>query len=115
MAAVWEVAAAEVVSAAVRRPQGHRRLRSGGTIGETEEPGLKGRGTRGGADLHTSRGAALHGEPGEGEGEGMMGGIPGESRRGKRKGDQDGERPDYLVEDEETWLPNQDVLPPVIE
>lgn len=89
--------------------------RSGGTIGETEEPGLKGRGTRGGADLHTSRGAALHGEPGEGEGEGMMGGIPGESRRGKRKGDQDGERPDYLVEDEETWLPNQDVLPPVIE
>lgn len=44
-----------------------------------------------------------------------MGGIPGESRRGKRKGDQDGERPDYLVEDEETWLPNQDVLPPVIE
>lgn len=42
--------------------------RSGGTIGETEEPGLKGRGTRGGADLHSSRGAALRGEAGEGGG-----------------------------------------------
>ncbi len=89
--------------------------RRGGTIGETEEPVLKGRGTRGGADLHSSRGAALRGEVGEGESTEMMGGMLGEGRRGKRKGDQDGERPDYLVEDEETWLPDQDVLPPVIE
>lgn len=34
---------------------------------------------------------------------------------GKRREDQGGERPDYLVEDEETWQGNSRVAPPVID
>ncbi|MFK0236112.1 WXG100 family type VII secretion target [Streptomyces vinaceus] len=34
---------------------------------------------------------------------------------GKRREDQGGERPDYLVEDEETWQGNRRVAPPVID
>ncbi|MBT2480989.1 WXG100 family type VII secretion target [Streptomyces sp. ISL-94] len=34
---------------------------------------------------------------------------------GKRRDDQGGERPDYLVEDEETWQGNRRVAPPVID
>lgn len=34
---------------------------------------------------------------------------------GKRRGDQGGERPDYLAEDEETWQGDRRVVPPVID
>ncbi|MGE7385360.1 WXG100 family type VII secretion target [Streptomyces sp. NPDC004126] len=34
---------------------------------------------------------------------------------GRRRGDQGGERPDYLAEDEETWQANRRVVPPVID
>ncbi|MEU4731378.1 hypothetical protein [Streptomyces sp. NPDC023588] len=42
-------------------------------------------------------------------------GAPGAHTPGKRRDDQGGERPDYLVEDEETWQGNRRVAPPVID
>ncbi len=44
-----------------------------------------------------------------------MAGMPGaHGGKGKEKGP-NGERPDYLVEDEETWTPERNVAPKVIE
>lgn len=88
---------------------------SGGVVGGTPRGGAgAGRGTAGGSGLHGSRGAA-----GRGAGatrKGGMAGVPG-ARTG-RPNDQEqreGERPDYLVEDEETWAPQTNAAPRVIE
>jgi hypothetical protein len=45
-----------------------------------------------------------------------MAGAPG-SRNGRAKDEEqrEGQRPDYLVEDEETWTPQRNVAPRVIE
>ncbi|MDQ0764295.1 WXG100 family type VII secretion target [Streptomyces canus] len=87
----------------------------GGVVGGTPKSGTgAGRGTAGGTGLHSSRGAA-----GKGASAVRKGGIAGapNSRTGRRKeGEQrEGERPDYLVEDEETWTPETNAAPRVIE
>jgi uncharacterized protein YukE len=88
---------------------------SGGVVGGTPKSGAgAGRGTAGGSGLHRSRGAA-----GGGAGavrKGGMVGVPG-ARTGRPKDQEqrEGERPDYLVEDEETWTPQRNVAPRVIE
>ncbi|MFI0542090.1 WXG100 family type VII secretion target [Streptomyces sp. WSLK1-3] len=87
----------------------------GGVVGGTPKSGAgASRGTAGGSGLHSSRGAA-----GKGAGAVRKGGIAGApgSRTGRRKEDEqrEGERPDYLVEDEETWTPQTNAAPRVIE
>ncbi|MCX4856501.1 hypothetical protein [Streptomyces canus] len=87
----------------------------GGVVGGTPKSGAgAGRGTAGGSGLHSSRGAA--GKGASAVRKGGIAGAPG-SRTGRRKEDEqrEGERPDYLVEDEETWAPQTDVAPRVIE
>ncbi|MEV7738502.1 hypothetical protein AB0O75_41680 [Streptomyces sp. NPDC088921] len=87
----------------------------GGVVGGTPKSGAgAGRGTAGGSGLHSSRGAA--GKGASAVRKGGIAGAPG-SRTGRRKEDEqrEGERPDYLVEDEETWTPQTDVAPRVIE
>ncbi|MDH6567412.1 uncharacterized protein YukE [Streptomyces sp. SAI-117] len=87
----------------------------GGVVGGTPKSGAgAGRGTAGGTGLHSSRGAA--GKGASAVRKGGIAGAPG-MRSGRRKEDEqrEGERPDYLVEDEETWTPQRDVAPRVIE
>ncbi|MFG2731300.1 hypothetical protein [Streptomyces canus] len=87
----------------------------GGVVGGTPKSGAgAGRGTAGGSGLHSSRGAA--GKGASAVRKGGMAGVPG-SRTGRRKEDEqhEGERPDYLVEDEETWTPQTNAAPRVIE
>ncbi|WP_405743964.1 hypothetical protein OG422_19730 [Streptomyces sp. NBC_01525] len=75
----------------------------GGAKGKPGGPagGLK----QGGAGLHRSRGGA-QGGPG-------MGGAAGKGKKEKKR--EGKERPDYLVEDEETWTSQRNVAPRVIE
>jgi hypothetical protein len=87
----------------------------GGVVGGTPKSGTgAGRGTAGGSGLHSSRGAA--GKGASAVRKGGIAGAPG-SRTGRRKEDEqrEGERPDYLVEDEETWTPETNAAPRVIE
>jgi hypothetical protein len=87
----------------------------GGVVGGTPKSGAgAGRGTAGGSGLHSSRGAA--GKGASAVRKGGIAGVPG-SRTGRRKEDEqrEGERPDYLVEDEETWTPETNAAPRVIE
>ncbi|MFI0512928.1 hypothetical protein ACH3Y9_21715 [Streptomyces sp. WSLK1-5] len=87
----------------------------GGVVGGTPKSGAgAGRGTAGGSGLHSSRGAA--GKGASAVRKGGIAGAPG-SRTGRRKEDEqrEGERPDYLVEDEETWTPQTNAAPRVIE
>lgn len=72
-----------------------------------------GRGTAGGSGLHRSRGAA-GGATAVRKGGAV--GIPGtRTNRPKDEERREGERPDYLVEDEETWTPQTNAAPRVIE
>lgn len=74
----------------------------GGVVGAAK--GITGKGAGGGAGLHGSRGGSQRGGmPG-----GMAGGMGG--RNSRREGDENerGDRPDYLVEDEETWISEED-------
>ncbi|MGV9642255.1 hypothetical protein [Streptomyces sp. NPDC003514] len=73
----------------------------GGVVGAAK--GVAGKGAGGGAGLHGSRGGTQRG--GIAGGAGGMGG-----RGGRRPGDENskGDRPDYLVEDEETWISEED-------
>ncbi|GGS68248.1 hypothetical protein AB0E75_28965 [Streptomyces griseoviridis] len=87
---------------------------SGGVVGGAPRAGAgAGRGTAGGTGLHRSRGAA--GGTGAVR-RGGMAGVPG-GRTGQPKDEErrEGERPDYLVEDEETWMPETNAAPRVIE
>ncbi len=61
----------------------------GGVVGAAK--GVNGKGTGGGAGLHGSRGGTQRGK----------------SRRSGEESNQ-GDRPDYLVEDEETWISEED-------
>jgi hypothetical protein len=56
-----------------------------------------GKGAGGGAGLHGSRGGTQAGAAGAG----------GKDRRSKKENSQ-GDRPDYLIEDEETWISEED-------
>ncbi|MEU0408657.1 PPE domain-containing protein [Streptomyces griseorubiginosus] len=87
----------------------------GGVVGGTPKSGAgAGRGTAGGSGLHSSRGAA--GKGASAVRKGGIAGAPG-SRTGRRNEEEqrEGERPDYLIEDEETWTPQRNVAPRVIE
>jgi uncharacterized protein YukE len=74
----------------------------GGVVGAAK--GVTGKGTGGGAGLHGSRGGTQRGAMAGG----MAGGMGG--RNGRRPEDENsqGDRPDYLVEDEETWISEED-------
>jgi uncharacterized protein YukE len=90
---------------------------SGGVVGGTPRAGAGagagGRGTAGGTGLHRSRGAAGGaGAVRKGGTAGMPGGRPGRPKDEERR---ENERPDYLVEDEETWTPQTNAAPRVIE
>ncbi|MFE7540544.1 hypothetical protein [Streptomyces platensis] len=83
----------------------------GGVVGKPGGP--TGGAKQGGAGLHRSRGGqqGAKGTPG-------AAGAAGAGAKGKGKGDKErttGQRPDYLVEDEETWTPERTVAPRVIE
>ncbi|MER6093997.1 WXG100 family type VII secretion target [Streptomyces bluensis] len=73
----------------------------GGVVGAAK--GVTGKGAGGGAGLHGSRGGTQRGAMAAG-----AGGIGG--RNGRRSEDENsrGDRPDYLVEDEETWISEED-------
>ncbi|WP_431678807.1 WXG100 family type VII secretion target [Kitasatospora sp. KL5] len=83
--------------------------RGGGVVGEAGAGGA-GRGafTEGGSGL--GRGRAGQGAPGAG-GHGM----PGSQAGGKKDKKNDKRRPDYLVEDEETWASGERTNPNVVE
>ncbi|PBC85400.1 MULTISPECIES: hypothetical protein [unclassified Streptomyces] len=88
----------------------------GGVIGG----GTEGKGTggsQGGSGLHRSRGGAQAGAGASGSrrSAGMSGMHGAHGAKGKNDKGQNGERPDYLVEDEETWATERDVAPKVIE
>ncbi|MEU4096062.1 hypothetical protein [Streptomyces sp. NPDC026673] len=89
--------------------------RGGGVVGAAKGTGSGTRGTPGGSGLHRSRGAAGAGS-GSNVGKGanrMMG--RGQTDRTEEEERREGERPDYLVEDEETWTPERNNAPRVIE
>ncbi|MGW1378648.1 WXG100 family type VII secretion target [Streptomyces sp. NPDC002446] len=85
----------------------------GGIIGG--KAGKAGGGTQGGSGLHRSRGGTQQGGTGGRRPAGMMGAPGAHGGKGKDKGNENGQRPDYLVEDEETWTPQRNVAPKVIE
>ncbi|MEU5304788.1 hypothetical protein ACH4YO_36515 [Streptomyces noursei] len=89
----------------------------GGVIGAGG--GKAGAAGQGGSGLHRSRGGAQAGAAGSGSGSrrpaGMAGAHGAHGAKGKDSKGQNGERPDYLVEDEETWTPERNVAPKVIE
>ncbi|MFF5254390.1 hypothetical protein ACFY4K_20430 [Streptomyces leeuwenhoekii] len=92
--------------------------RAGGVVGGTPRAGAGagasgGRGTAGGSGLHRSRGATGGASAVR---KGGMVGVPG-ARNGRPQDEErrEGERPDYLVEDEETWTPQTNAAPRVIE
>ncbi|WP_329172751.1 hypothetical protein OG754_11795 [Streptomyces decoyicus] len=85
----------------------------GGVIGG--KGGKAGTGTQGGSGLHRSRGGTQQSATGGRRPAGMAGGHGAQGAKGKDKGAENGQRPDYLVEDEETWTPERNVAPKVIE
>jgi len=97
---------------------GAQARQKGGIIGSPGGKASSG-GAQGGAGLHRSRGGTASGAgANSGSGRrpaGMMGGMHGASGGRGEGGGNDANRPDYLVEDEETWTPKHNVAPPVIE
>lgn len=88
---------------------------SGGVVGGTPRAGAgAGRGTAGGSGLHRSRGGAGGGAGAVRKG-GMVGAPGARTGRPKDQEQRENERPDYLVEDEETWAPQTNAAPRVIE
>ncbi|MFI0904069.1 hypothetical protein ACH4TE_11015 [Streptomyces sioyaensis] len=75
----------------------------GGLVGKPGGPA--GGAKQGGSGLHRSRGGKQAG----------MAGAAGAKGKGKGDNKERGQRPDYLVEDEETWTPERQVAPRVIE
>ncbi|MBO1418083.1 hypothetical protein [Streptomyces sp. FH025] len=92
--------------------------RPGGAVRETTPPGAGARGkqafTEGGSGLGARN--RMSAEPGA-RGAGVMSpGIPmSEAQRRKKDRGKDGKRPDYLVEDEETWASDKPANPNVVE
>ncbi|WP_157878541.1 hypothetical protein [Streptomyces chattanoogensis] len=83
----------------------------GGVVGKA---GKTGAGAQGGSGLHRSRGGTQKGAAGGRRPAGMAGAPGAHGGKDKGKGE-NGQRPDYLVEDEETWTPERNVAPKVIE
>ncbi|MET9455375.1 hypothetical protein ABZY05_09855 [Streptomyces canus] len=89
---------------------------SGGVVGGTPKAGAgTGRGTTGGSGLHSSRGATGRGSASAVHKGGMVGAPGARTGRPKDEERREGQRPDYLVEDEETWAPQRNVAPRVID
>jgi uncharacterized protein YukE len=82
----------------------------GGVIDEAK--GGAGKGSQGGSGLHKSRGGKDAGKVGKGSS--RLGGR-GVNTDAEEEEARQSKRPDYLVEDEETWVPERDVAPRVIE
>ncbi|WP_405724250.1 hypothetical protein OG607_18235 [Streptomyces sp. NBC_01537] len=82
----------------------------GGVVGESK--GGAGKGSQGGSGLHKSRGGKDAGKVGKGSS--RLGGR-GANTEAEEEETRQSKRPDYLVEDEETWVPERDVAPRVIE
>ncbi|MGW7577816.1 hypothetical protein [Streptomyces sp. NPDC054765] len=74
-------------------------------------------GSQGGSGLHRSRGGAQPGAGASGSRRpaGMSGAHGAHGAKAKDDKGQNGQRPDYLVEDEETWTTERNVAPKVIE
>lgn len=85
----------------------------GGVIGG--KGGKLGAAGQGGSGLHRSRGGTQQGATGGRRPAGMGGAHGAHGAKGKDKGGENGQRPDYLVEEEETWTPERNVAPKVIE
>ncbi|WP_371497282.1 hypothetical protein OG871_15030 [Kitasatospora sp. NBC_00374] len=84
--------------------------KGGGLVGESGSGGTgKQAFTEGGSGLGRARGQGGSGTAGQSHG------MPGGTQAGKKDKKQGKERPDYLVEDEETWAPGQTVNPNVVE
>ncbi len=95
--------------------QGGLARRPGGVIGEPGKPGTPGRGAQGGSGLHRSRGGSLSGGSGTtSPGRGTIGVPPGGRSARDEKERRQRSRPDYLVEDEETWVSQRDTVPEVV-
>lgn len=95
--------------------QGGLARRGGGVVGEPSKTGTPGRGAQGGSGLHRSRGGALGSR--QGATTPRSGGpmVPPQGRSSRDENRRKGtERPDYLVEDEETWVSQRDVVPGVV-
>ncbi|MFF3820073.1 hypothetical protein ACFYYD_26355 [Streptomyces bluensis] len=73
----------------------------GGVVGAAK--GVTGKGAGGGAGLHGSRGGTQRGAMAGG-----AGGVGGRKGRRSEEENTQGDRPDYLVEDEETWISEED-------
>ncbi|MFF2141305.1 hypothetical protein [Kitasatospora sp. NPDC058190] len=92
--------------------------RPGGAVRETPSPGAGARGkqafTEGGSGLGARNRMAAEAEA---RGTGAMAhGVPmSEAQRRKKDRGKDGKRPDYLVEDEETWASDKPANPNVVE
>ncbi|MFE1176063.1 WXG100 family type VII secretion target [Streptomyces sp. NPDC058773] len=96
---------------------GAQARQKGGIIGSPGGGGKASGGSQGGAGLHRSRGGTT---PGANSGggrrpAGMMGGAHGAPGARGEGGGRDASRPDYLVEEEQTWTSKRNVAPPVIE
>ncbi|MFD7788831.1 WXG100 family type VII secretion target [Streptomyces nojiriensis] len=94
-----------------------RRLASepGGVVGG-RQTGAVGRPVVGGQPFTQGGSGLVRNGAGGGAGMGSMGHAgAGTQTPGKRRNDQEGERPDYLAEDEETWQGSRRVVPPVID
>ncbi|MFI1963525.1 hypothetical protein ACH429_05190 [Streptomyces pathocidini] len=100
--------------AAGARSGGMARQRGGVVGGAARAAAGAAKGTAGGSGLHRSRGAAAG--SGAASRKGGVAGVPG-ARNGRPNEEEsrEGERPDYLIEDEETWTPQRNVAPRVIE
>jgi hypothetical protein len=84
--------------------------RGGGVVGEAGEGGSRrGAFTEGGSGLGRGRGGGGQGAAGQGQG------MPGAGQAGKKDKKKGKDRPDYLVEDEETWVSGDHVNPNVVE
>lgn len=94
---------------------GAQARQKGGLVGGASGGKTSGSG-QGGSGLHRSRGGtAAGGNSGGGRRPAGMMGMPGaHGAKGEGKGN-DSNRPDYLVEDEETWTTERNVAPRVIE
>ncbi len=87
---------------------------TGGTVGGLPRLGTPGQGNQGGSGLHRSRGGALGNGMNPRPGGPMA--IPPRGRSTQANEEQlsQSERPDYLVEDEGTWVTQCDVVPGVV-
>ncbi|WP_377271164.1 hypothetical protein [Peterkaempfera sp. SMS 1(5)a] len=83
--------------------------RSGATMGESAQGG------RGGAFTEGGTGIGSRSRRGEAGGAGQPFGAAGSARGRKRDKGRAGDRPDYLVEDEETWADGSSANPNVVE